>query len=217
MFSGAERTREKGLDKLTRSLVAHIPGGVQARKTIQGAQLLGEGGSFTDAGRLRFPAPDTLGGKVRAVLFGTWTTAESKKYYDSKLGPMSESQTTKYQSMLSAGIDNERALSVITAQRIADKARSEELKTLDTAERQSIRNGAAYQISSIKQGLATGDFPPETGSLELDTLRVGNQQERSEFRAFIVDPYLTEPEKRKIISNRGETTTRGVRLMAGYR
>lgn len=220
MGSGEERTREKGLDKLTRSLVAHIPGGVQARKTIQGAELLAAGGSFTDTGRLRFPAPDTLGGQVRAVLFGPWTSEESKKYYDSNLGPMSESQTTKYQSMLKAGIDNDRALAVVNAQRIADKTKAEELKVLnDPAERQSIRNIAAYQISGIKQGLATGDYsPPATGSLELDALLRAEQvkQERSEFRTFIIDPYLSEPEKRQIISSRGgDYDVKVSRLMAG--
>ncbi|MEK0324757.1 MAG: hypothetical protein QQN63_03555, partial [Nitrosopumilus sp.] len=58
--------RPLGLGSAAKSVVAVIPGGVQARKTIQGIGAASRGFSASATGRARFPVE----GKIRAAIFG---------------------------------------------------------------------------------------------------------------------------------------------------
>ncbi len=78
---GGEEGREKGLATLKKLAPAFIPGGIQAKKTIQGAEFIKKGRSETPGGRVRFKAPETTGGKAQALVFGQFATPEAKGFF----------------------------------------------------------------------------------------------------------------------------------------
>lgn len=59
----------------------------QIRKSIKGAQMysgkLPTAGSYTKSGNLRFSADESTNGKVKAVLFGQYSSEEAQKYVES--------------------------------------------------------------------------------------------------------------------------------------
>jgi len=65
-----------------------IPGGSAIRRTLDAAKLIQKGESRTQpsksypGGRFKFKAPETITGKIQALLFGQYSTEEGKKYVD---------------------------------------------------------------------------------------------------------------------------------------
>ena len=59
----------------------------QAKKTIKGLSMysgsLPTAGSYTNSGNLRFTADETVGGKIKAALFGQYSSKEAQDYIDS--------------------------------------------------------------------------------------------------------------------------------------
>ena len=59
----------------------------QARKTIKGISMydknLPTAGSYTNSGNLRFTADESVGGKIKAALFGQYSSKEAQDYIDS--------------------------------------------------------------------------------------------------------------------------------------
>jgi len=97
---GEELSPEERLKRAGKSLVPFIPGGTQARKTIQGSQLLQRGFSQTPSGRARFIAPTTTGGKIKAVLFGQYSSPEARAWVNAGFPSLSDKQTATLKAKL---------------------------------------------------------------------------------------------------------------------
>lgn len=82
-----------------------VPGGGQARKTVQGIQAIKKGGNYTDAGNLRYPI--TEDDYWRTLLFGT--SAAAPKNYEWGQAVLSEGKTEKYAGLVDMGIDEDDA------------------------------------------------------------------------------------------------------------
>lgn len=85
---GNELSVEKQAKNTGKALLGLIPGGLQARKTVQGMQAIKEGGSFDAAGRIQFEQGDTPAQKVQSLLFGKYASPNAKEYFnkDTKSG-----------------------------------------------------------------------------------------------------------------------------------
>lgn len=70
----------KAKSNLAKSPFLFIPGGVQARKTLQSLQTIKEGASRTPTGKFRFEAPKSALGKAQALTLGQWVTPEAQDY-----------------------------------------------------------------------------------------------------------------------------------------
>lgn len=79
---GQPRTLEEKASDVGKSFVGLIPGGTQIKKTVEGANLVKEEGSFDKGGNLQFEAPETTKGKAQALLFGKFSTEKANKYFD---------------------------------------------------------------------------------------------------------------------------------------
>lgn len=66
-----------------------IPGGNQIRKTLQGKELIQDGGKYDKNGKLQYPAPESPLGKAQALLFGPSATKNAREYYDSMSAKLS--------------------------------------------------------------------------------------------------------------------------------
>jgi hypothetical protein len=88
-----EEKREKALKDLTSEWLKPITylalpfGGGQISKTIKGLSMYDDdlpiAGSYTNSGDLRFTADESIGGKVKAALFGQWASDSAQEYVDS--------------------------------------------------------------------------------------------------------------------------------------
>lgn len=82
-----------------------IPGGAQLSKTIRGIEAIGEGGSYTQSGRLRYPVSDDDFWKM--ALFGP--AAAAPDGFDYQADTLSQARTRSYAQMVEQGIDPEDA------------------------------------------------------------------------------------------------------------
>lgn len=75
-------------------------GGGQIKKTVEGLGMFSDdhpvAGSYTDSGALRFPVEDTFGNKVKAAMFGQWSSQNARDYIENGRKPLSEDQLQEY-------------------------------------------------------------------------------------------------------------------------
>lgn len=106
--------RPLGLGSAAKSVVAVIPGGVQARKTIQGIGAASRGFSASATGRARFPVE----GKIRAAIFGQFNNPFGRFYFDNNLTPLGDKDTSILQRRIDAGQDPKKVWKQITEKRV---------------------------------------------------------------------------------------------------
>ena len=100
MISG---TMEEGFTKEWLNPVYYLlmpMGGGQLKKTIEGLSMFSDdhpiAGSYTDSGNLRFPVEDTFGNRVKAALFGQWSSKNARDYFENERTPLNEKQIKEY-------------------------------------------------------------------------------------------------------------------------
>ena len=80
--------------------VASPVGGGQIKKTVEGLSMFSNdhpiAGSYTKSGDLRFPVDDTLGSRVKAGLFGQWSSKNARHYFDNDIAPLDEKRVQEY-------------------------------------------------------------------------------------------------------------------------
>lgn len=79
---GNERTTGEKVQDVADTLPGYIPAGIQAKKTIQGAKSIQEGGVFDRANRLQFEGPQTKAQQIQAILFGKYASQKAKDYFN---------------------------------------------------------------------------------------------------------------------------------------
>ena len=81
IIAGDEETKEQGIYDLKKVLPTFVPGGVQAKKTIEGIQAVKEGASLTPTGRKRFDVEQTPSNMVRGAVFGQFNLPGADEYF----------------------------------------------------------------------------------------------------------------------------------------
>lgn len=75
-------------------------GGGQLRKTIQGLSMFDDdlpiSGSYTNSGKLRFPVEDTFGNRLKAGLFGQYSSKNARDYFDNNRSPLGDEQIQEF-------------------------------------------------------------------------------------------------------------------------
>lgn len=76
-------------------------GGGQIKKTTEGLSMFSEdigpvAGSYTNSGNLRFPVEDTPWNRIQAGIFGQYSSANAREYFDEDYAPLSPNQTQEY-------------------------------------------------------------------------------------------------------------------------
>lgn len=90
------------LDELSKPLYYGVlpMGGGQIRKTVQGLSMFDDdlpvSGSYTKSGNLRFPVEDTFLNKLQAGVFGQYSSANAREYFDKGQAPLKEKQIQEY-------------------------------------------------------------------------------------------------------------------------
>ncbi len=78
-------------------------GGGQMRKTWQGLKMFDDdlpiSGSYTDSGNLRFPVEDTVGNRIKAGIFGQYSSKNAREYFDRGEAPLNEKQIHEYKEL----------------------------------------------------------------------------------------------------------------------
>lgn len=73
---------EKKLKSIGKSFLGLVPGGMQAKKTVEGLEMIDKGGSFDASGRQQFEQKQTTPAKVQTALFGKYASEGAKDYFD---------------------------------------------------------------------------------------------------------------------------------------
>lgn len=81
---GNDRDLEQKMKDVGKSVIGLIPGGNQAKKTIEGLETVEKGGSFDKAGKLQFEQGTSTASKVQSILFGKYASQKAKDYFDKK-------------------------------------------------------------------------------------------------------------------------------------
>lgn len=75
-------------------------GGGQTKKTIEGLSMFDDdhpvSGSYTNSGALRFPVEDTFGNRIKAALFGQYSSGNAREYFEGGYAPLEEKQIQEY-------------------------------------------------------------------------------------------------------------------------
>lgn len=78
-------------------------GGGQIRKTVQGLSMFSDehpiAGSYTNSGNLRFPVDDTVGSKIKAGIFGQWSSKNARDYFENSRKPLEEKQIEEFMDL----------------------------------------------------------------------------------------------------------------------
>lgn len=153
-------------NNLTSGLINYVPAGAQLKKTYQGAKAIGEGGSYTQSGRLRYPVEAGL----QPLLFGPTRTEAGQEYYGSGGSPLGEKQTQQYQALIDSGVDPDRAYAMMTSKRDSDN------KFESIVNKASGKESFGDKVQSFISGLFGGSKEEES-TLSDDPLIAAYQQE----------------------------------------
>lgn len=88
-----------------KTVPAFIPGGVQAKKSLQGLGSVAQQASITPSGKVRFPVQPTGVDAVRNILFGQFSGKIARFYFDEALKPLGDKDTALYKKMVAGGAD----------------------------------------------------------------------------------------------------------------
>jgi len=126
-LDGTANTK-KELKDLMFYLVFPIAGG-QFKKTIEGFNALKEGGSYSKAGLLQFPIDQTKENLFKTLLFGKYSTGDSKLYFGEERSPLGKDQTKNYQRLLDKSPNKARPYyEKIIEQREKDKEKKKRIE-----------------------------------------------------------------------------------------
>lgn len=117
------------------SLVPIIPGGVQAKKTIQGIGAVNQGASTSDTGRVRFPTP--ANSLLRNAVFGQYNNKFARFYFDNNLTPLGDKDSEIFKRRVKSGQDPVKVWKQFTIKRIRESQgrKIKELKGMTAKER----------------------------------------------------------------------------------
>ena len=79
---GNSRDWKKKLKDIGNSGIGLIPGGIQAKKTIEGYKAAGEAGVYDAKGHQQFPVGTSNAAKTQAILFGKYSSQYAKDYFN---------------------------------------------------------------------------------------------------------------------------------------
>ena len=151
-------------------------GGGQLKKILQGVQAIQEGGSYTldseGNPQLQYPfytdqGVDSVLAGAQSVVFGKTSTEEGQAWIEGGFGSMSAKYTAAYQAMSEAGVDQERAYTLLedlrAAEAIKDPVTGETLYTQDTVRRAMLRNSDLPEeaMAAVYYGLYANDAERE--------------------------------------------------------
>lgn len=80
LVSGDEQRREEAKRGLVSNAALMVPGGVQAKRSLEGYQAVKRAASTTPSGRVRFDVEQTPENMASAVLFGEWSLPGAQDY-----------------------------------------------------------------------------------------------------------------------------------------
>jgi len=176
----------------------------QIKKTTNGASMYNKNlpiaGSYTDSGNLRFTADDSTAGKVKAVLFGQYSSKEAQKYVESGYKTvsqshikelqdlnMSSSEYVKYRNKLAdAGTTNNEKINYVVNSNYTDKQKNIMTKNiLDEKEDK-------YLTSSQ---IADNYYDYAKWSTDISELRKSTSNDKEETINYINNLPLSIPQK----------------------
>lgn len=117
---GNETEKEKGWENVKKGIVAHIPAGTQAKKTIQGFTANIKGGIFNPGGQLKYPVGKDFGNQLFNAVFGPGRGEGATFYFDNQLSPLGDTDTRIWQAAVQNGQDPYYAWATIYKKRIAE-------------------------------------------------------------------------------------------------
>lgn len=79
---GQERSLGKKLKDVAIAGAGVIPGGIQAKKTLEGSKMVAEGGSFDKSGKLQFEQGQSPASKLQSVLLGKYAGKGAREFFD---------------------------------------------------------------------------------------------------------------------------------------
>lgn len=86
-------------EKIGSDLIPFIPGGVQAKKTIQGLIDTSRGYSETSGGNVKYPITPSAGNAIRAALFGENNLPEAQQFYNNGSNSLSAKQSAAFRAL----------------------------------------------------------------------------------------------------------------------
>lgn len=95
---GEEEQKAEGKKQLVRSLTTFVPGGVSIKRGLEGFQASSRGYSESATGRVRFPVGQGKGDQLKNLLFGQWSSPQSRDYVEGGFKPLGEKQSEKFKA-----------------------------------------------------------------------------------------------------------------------
>lgn len=72
----------KAAEGVLANFASPIGGGLQAKKTIEGAEAIKQGGTFGPSGKLEFKQDEGTVGKIKTLLFGKYASSAAQDYFN---------------------------------------------------------------------------------------------------------------------------------------
>jgi len=154
-------------EDLKKAVALMIPGGVQAKKTIEGAAAFNRGASETPKGQVRYTIDKNVGNRLRTATMGQYAASEAEPYFKEKRKPYGDQQSALIRELGKPGeqiiLDNrlqsatrKQAVEAVTS---GDIKKAEELmKGMTLEQRNNIMRSA--ELDKVKS-----QFTPEQKAL----------------------------------------------------
>lgn len=126
---GNDLTPKDRVGKVIDAAVPLFPGGVQAKKTLQGLDAVRKGYSESSSGRVQYEAPEDPVTAARAGLFGKNNLPQAQEYFDKKRTPLGDKQTAAFKSL--SGDERKGYLESVFKQRESSKLLDEIKKKME--------------------------------------------------------------------------------------
>lgn len=154
------------IENVANTAIPFIPAGVQAKKTIQGLNAVGNEGSFSRSGLLQYPIEQTPSNYIRAGLFGKNNLPEAQNYFDNNIRVLSKEQTERYKSSTNKQQTYEDIMSERQQRKMGIKIKKETPKK-STTKKKSTSSGTKKAKAPAKISIKRTPAPKLTSTIKI--------------------------------------------------
>ena len=163
-----------------------IPGYVQLKKTYEGIKTARQGYSESRGGRIRTPVEQTAENLIKGALFGQYSNAQVKEYFDKERSVLGEKQTETFKKILDQkGMEDAKAYydSIIDGRAIKKQIEAvKETGSTEGIDTQKITTSQAVDLikAEVEAGLDVSDADLYTAYLKKPlSMPASNRYEKS--------------------------------------
>ncbi len=154
---GNELTPGERVENAAKGFIPVIPGGVQAKKTIEGLGAAMKGYSESRSGRVQYPIEQSTTNLIRAGLFGKNNLPEAQEYFDKERTVLGEKQS----QMLKESSDRKSLYDTFIQKRESDNTIEDQKAQVEASGKGFVSRESVVYLDPDSQEIRTINLAPK--------------------------------------------------------